>query len=51
MRVLKFGGTSVANYQRVLSVADIAEKKTFSGRSCIGAFRTGKNYQSFSGDD
>ncbi|MCE1782250.1 bifunctional aspartate kinase/homoserine dehydrogenase I, partial [Enterobacter hormaechei] len=31
MRVLKFGGTSVANYQRVLSVADIAEKKFSQG--------------------
>ncbi|WP_118986685.1 bifunctional aspartate kinase/homoserine dehydrogenase I [Photorhabdus sp. CRCIA-P01] len=31
MRVLKFGGTSVANYQRVLSVADIAEKKLSQG--------------------
>ncbi|MGS0628178.1 MULTISPECIES: bifunctional aspartate kinase/homoserine dehydrogenase I [Photorhabdus] len=31
MLVLKFGGTSVANCQRVLSVADIAEKKLSQG--------------------
>ncbi|MBS9443864.1 bifunctional aspartate kinase/homoserine dehydrogenase I [Photorhabdus heterorhabditis] len=31
MLVLKFGGTSVANCQRMLSVADIAEKKLSQG--------------------
>ncbi|QTL40471.1 bifunctional aspartate kinase/homoserine dehydrogenase I [Xenorhabdus budapestensis] len=35
MRVLKFGGTSVANYQRVLSVADIAESELSLGQVAL----------------
>ncbi|MBI6549058.1 bifunctional aspartate kinase/homoserine dehydrogenase I [Xenorhabdus lircayensis] len=35
MRVLKFGGTSVANYQRVLSVADIAENELPLGQVAL----------------
>ncbi|MCC8367519.1 bifunctional aspartate kinase/homoserine dehydrogenase I [Xenorhabdus sp. PB61.4] len=35
MRVLKFGGTSVANYQRVLSVADIAESELPLGQVAL----------------
>ncbi|WP_237386830.1 bifunctional aspartate kinase/homoserine dehydrogenase I [Xenorhabdus sp. Sc-CR9] len=35
MRVLKFGGTSVANYQRVLSVADIAENELSLGQVAL----------------
>lgn len=35
MRVLKFGGTSVANAERVLNVADIAEKKREQGQVAL----------------
>ncbi|SFN38913.1 bifunctional aspartate kinase/homoserine dehydrogenase I [Xenorhabdus japonica] len=35
MRVLKFGGTSVANHQRVLSVADIAENELSLGQVAL----------------
>ncbi|MDX7991076.1 bifunctional aspartate kinase/homoserine dehydrogenase I [Xenorhabdus littoralis] len=35
MRVLKFGGTSVANDQRVLSVADIAENELSLGQVAL----------------
>ncbi|OAT26180.1 bifunctional aspartate kinase/homoserine dehydrogenase I [Proteus myxofaciens] len=35
MRVLKFGGTSVANAERVLNVADIAEKKCEQGQVAL----------------
>ncbi|CDH06516.1 bifunctional: aspartokinase I (N-terminal); homoserine dehydrogenase I (C-terminal), threonine sensitive [Xenorhabdus bovienii str. oregonense] len=35
MRVLKFGGTSVANYQRILSVADIAESELSLGQVAL----------------
>ncbi|MEQ1976255.1 bifunctional aspartate kinase/homoserine dehydrogenase I [Xenorhabdus sp. SGI240] len=35
MRVLKFGGTSVANHQRVLSVADIAETELSLGQVAL----------------
>ncbi|MDE9480764.1 bifunctional aspartate kinase/homoserine dehydrogenase I [Xenorhabdus bovienii] len=35
MRVLKFGGTSVANYQRILSVADIAENELSLGQVAL----------------
>ncbi|CDG16483.1 bifunctional aspartate kinase/homoserine dehydrogenase I [Xenorhabdus doucetiae] len=35
MRVLKFGGTSVANHQRVLSVADIAEHELSLGQVAL----------------
>lgn len=35
MRVLKFGGTSVANAERVLNVADIAEKKESKDKSLL----------------
>ncbi|MBC8944942.1 bifunctional aspartate kinase/homoserine dehydrogenase I [Xenorhabdus indica] len=35
MRVLKFGGTSVANYQRVLCVADIAESELSLGQVAL----------------
>ncbi|MBG5928411.1 bifunctional aspartate kinase/homoserine dehydrogenase I [Providencia rettgeri] len=35
MRVLKFGGTSVANDERVLNVADIAESKLADGQVAL----------------
>ncbi|PHM39946.1 aspartate kinase [Xenorhabdus mauleonii] len=35
MRVLKFGGTSVANHQRMLSVADIAENALSLGQVAL----------------
>ncbi|SFU86180.1 bifunctional aspartate kinase/homoserine dehydrogenase I [Xenorhabdus koppenhoeferi] len=35
MRVLKFGGTSVANYQRLLSVADIVENELSLGQVAL----------------
>ncbi|MBC8951576.1 bifunctional aspartate kinase/homoserine dehydrogenase I [Xenorhabdus sp. PB62.4] len=35
MRVLKFGGTSVANHQRVLSVANIAENELLLGQVAL----------------
>lgn len=35
MRVLKFGGTSVANDQRVLNVAEIAESKLEDGQVAL----------------
>ncbi|XNM63834.1 hypothetical protein ACLK2H_00005 [Escherichia coli] len=42
MRVLKFGGTSVANAERFLRVADILESNARQGQVATGALCPGK---------
>ena len=50
MRVLKFGGTSVANAERFLRVADIPEQRQ-AGAGCDRALCPGKNHEPSGGDD
>lgn len=50
MRVLKFGGTSVANAERFLRVADILESNAARAGS-DRTFRPRENYQPSGGDD
>ena len=51
MRVLKFGGTSVANAERFLRVADILESNAGQGAGSDRTFRPRENYQPSGGDD
>lgn len=50
MRVLKFGGTSVANAERFLRVADILESNA-AGAGCHRALCPGQNHEPPGGDD
>lgn len=51
MRVLKFGGTSVANAERFLRVADILESNARQGQVSDRTLCPRKNYQPSGGDD
>ncbi len=51
MRVLKFGGTSVANAERFLRVADILESNARQGQVATVLSAPRENYQPSGGDD
>lgn len=51
MRVLKFGGTSVANAERFLRVADILESNARQGQVKYRPLCPRQNHQPPGGDD